>query len=107
MIRHHQIRATKTCPGNVIKIEDILARVPADRGPAASTVAIKINLKLRFGQPSTLAPVLRVIPAGTTTIRIGAALTGETVGGNSNWYSDKEGNFFWAGGTDMPFPSAP
>ncbi len=34
VIRHHQIRASKTCPGNWLKIGALLTRVPAASGPA-------------------------------------------------------------------------
>src|SRR5450631_1958495 len=34
VIRHHQIRASKTCPGNWLKIADLLKRVPIVSAPA-------------------------------------------------------------------------
>jgi len=107
VIRHHQIRASKTCPGNFIKIQDILDRVPqGGSGTPATTVTTVLNLNLRIGQASTSAPILRVIPAGTT-VSVSGAVQGESVGGNPNWYSDGDGHFLWAGGTDTPFPPAP
>jgi hypothetical protein len=39
VIRHHQIRASKTCPGNWIQLKDLLARVPtiASAAPTATS----------------------------------------------------------------------
>jgi N-acetylmuramoyl-L-alanine amidase len=108
VIPHHQIKSTKTCPGNVIRIEDILARVPKSNGtagpPAALPNAVRVthNLNLR-SQASITAPVVRMVPAGTT-INITATVQGDSVKGNANWYADADGSFLWAGGTDRPNP---
>lgn len=42
VIRHHQIRASKTCPGNWLQLRDLLARVPP-MAPGASTVTCPQN----------------------------------------------------------------
>jgi N-acetylmuramoyl-L-alanine amidase len=104
VIRHHQIRFLKSCPGNVITVPTILARVPAAAPvvPAAPTsVKTVSNVRLRSGSPSLASPVLRIIPA-QTQLEVSAVFAGDTVNGNNRWYSDGIGNFLWAGGTDQP-----
>lgn len=107
VIRHHQIRASKTCPGNVITIPTILGRVsgaaPANPSLIVRTVA---NVNLRFGKAGTDAPVARVIPRDTS-VSVSGAVRGEAVNGNPAWYADGSGNFLWAGGTDAPDPALP
>jgi len=135
VIRHHQIRASKTCPGNWLQIEAILKRVQtaAASSPAATEVdgggnatgasapsqpTAPVNaianamvvrttrrVNLRRGKPSTTAQVLRVIPPHTEIV-ISKVEIGERVDGNDNWYADVQGNFFWAGATDTPDPTA-
>jgi N-acetylmuramoyl-L-alanine amidase len=106
VIRHHQIRFLKSCPGNVIKISDILGRIAAAPAtpaapPAVTSLKTVSNLRLRRGAPSISAPVVRTIPA-QTTVEVSTAVLGDTVNGNNRWYSDGTGNFLWAGGTDQP-----
>src|SRR5215472_4912721 len=65
VIRHHQIRASKTCPGTFITIAKILERVPPAVGATTttfSTVRTITNLNLRAEKPSLNAVVVRVIP---------------------------------------------
>ena len=70
--------------------------------PAAPTsVRTVSNVRLRSGSPSLASPVLRIIPA-QTQVEVSAVFLGDTVNGNSRWYSDGIGNFLWAGGTDQP-----
>jgi N-acetylmuramoyl-L-alanine amidase len=104
VIRHHQIRFLKSCPGNVITVTDILARVPpAAGGTPSSVTSVKTisNVRLRSGAPSVAAPVVRTIPA-QTMVDVTNVFLGDTVNGNNKWYSDGNGNFLWAGGTDQP-----
>jgi len=104
VIRHHQIRFMKSCPGNVIKIADILGRIPSAAPavtPAITSVKTINNLRVRAGSPSLGAPVVRTIPA-QTMVAVDAVFLGDTVNGNNKWYSDGAGNFFWAGGTNQP-----
>lgn len=103
VIRHHQIRFMKSCPGNVIKISDILGRISAapPAAPAVTSVTTISNLRLRGGAPSLASPVMSTIPA-KTVVQVSGAVLGDMVNGNNRWYSDGQGNFLWAGGTDHP-----
>jgi hypothetical protein len=47
VIRHRQIRASKTCPGNWLQISELLQRVPTTLAPSAATAA----------SPSAASPV--------------------------------------------------
>jgi hypothetical protein len=106
VIRHHQIRFSKSCPGNIIQIEDILGRIqlPASGGaPPVKTVKTISNLRLRKGAPSLTSPFDRTIPA-ETEVNVSTVVLGDVVNGNNKWYSDGTGNFLWAGGTNQPNP---
>jgi N-acetyl-anhydromuramyl-L-alanine amidase AmpD len=105
VIRHHQIRASKTCPGSFITIAKILERVPpATEGTTSRMVRTITKLNLRAGKPSVNALVVRTIPANTN-VSVSASVLGDKVNGNPAWFSDGNGNFFWAGGTDNPNPT--
>ncbi|HZD96184.1 MAG TPA: hypothetical protein VE133_18125, partial [Candidatus Sulfotelmatobacter sp.] len=106
VIRHHQIRFSKSCPGNFIQIQEILDRASAVNNPgtpAPKSVRAVRNLNLRTGSPSLSAPIAFTV-AAQTTISVSAAVHGSPVNGNNNWYADGFGHFFWAGGTDQPNP---
>ena len=62
---------------------------------AAKAVA---GLNLRQGAPNTKAPVARVVPVGMLLPFTGWVENGQSINGNSKWYLDKEGNYFWSGG---------
>jgi len=107
VIRHREIRASKTCPGNWLQLDALLARIPPGSTgpvPAANTsVQIMKNVNLREARPNTGAPIIRAIPANTN-IAVAGFTVGERIQGNANWYADAQGNYFWAGATNMPSP---
>ena len=109
IIGHREIRSSKTCPGDWINLDDLIALV-ADAGSTdvstPTSVRVLTDVRLRAAQPSTLSPVVRVLPAGTQVAVSGFTSDGEVVNGNSVWYSDLDGNYFWAGATDVPHPQA-
>lgn len=105
VVRHHEIRASKSCPGFFMSsTEQLLSRVPTgvhEVPPAVTSVRTLTNLNLR-AQPTTNANIVRVIPASTDLSVVGFVV-GERVGTNPFWYHGGEG-FLWAGGTDVPSP---
>jgi N-acetyl-anhydromuramyl-L-alanine amidase AmpD len=106
IIPHHYIRASKTCPGNWLDLNSLIRRVsqsPNIRPSDVSSVHILQNVNLRRGAPNTSAPISRVILGGTE-ISIAGVVAGQRVAGNSSWYVDGNGGFFWAGATDIPSP---
>ena len=107
IIGHREIRTTKTCPGSTIDLDDLIARVPERPSnilDAPKTVHPLANLRLRAGRPSTSAPVVRVALTGTAVSVVGFTESGQPVNGNPCWYIDGEGNYLWAGATDIPDP---
>jgi N-acetylmuramoyl-L-alanine amidase len=108
LVRHHQIRASKTCPGNWLQMDELIQRVPAFevvRPAPIITVRVLKNLNLRKGAPNTTSPVVRVILANSELTVSGFTL-GERINGNACWYIDTQNNYLWAGATDIPKPQA-
>jgi N-acetyl-anhydromuramyl-L-alanine amidase AmpD len=106
LVRHHQIRATKTCPGNWLQMDELIQRVPSPEvvHPAPiSTVRVLKNVNLRKAGPNTTAQVVRVILADSEVTVSGFTL-GERINGNACWYVDSQNNYLWAGATDIPKP---
>lgn len=62
------------------------------------SVVTTVRLNIRQGRPNTRAPVVQVVPAGTTLTYRGWTDAGEAVNGNPRWYEDMNGNFVWGGG---------
>ncbi len=106
VIRHRQIRASKTCPGNWLDIGMLLERIASTPTPplvTSTTLQTVVDVNLRQGRPNTYAPILCVIPAHTNIVVMGFT-AGERVRGNSWWYADEQGNYLWAGATNRPNP---
>jgi len=115
VVRHHDIFRSKPCPGAKAPMEELIRR--ASTGPAGiatpppavtapTEVTALVNLNVRAGQPSTSAPVRRVVSAGTVLAVAGFTATGQTVADNPFWYRDAAGDYFWAGNTNRPNPTA-
>jgi len=62
VIRHHQIRASKTCPGNWLEIGELIKQVPTT--PAlAVTPSVASQPAIEGGTLSPSAPAVAVMPA--------------------------------------------
>lgn len=61
------------------------------------TVATRLNI--RKGAPSTRADVYQIVSPGVQLTYVSVINNGEPVNGNSVWYKDANGNYFWSGGT--------
>ncbi len=73
--------------------------------PEKATIRIAADLNVRRGKPSTQsADIVNVLKAGTTVPYIGYVLNGDTIGTNSKWFLDGNGDFFWSGSTAAPGP---
>jgi N-acetylmuramoyl-L-alanine amidase len=110
VIKHHEIRQVKPCPGSKAPMDDLIqqalaatAAAPALRAAPAQVTAIS-NLNVRTGLPTTAAPVRKVVTAGTV-LPVAGFTAGQTIGNNPFWYQDPSGDFFWAGNTDRPNPA--
>ena len=65
--------------------------------PQAGTGMATARLNIRKGAPNTRSPVHQVIPRGAQLNYAGSTNMGEAINGNSTWYADAGGNFFWSG----------
>lgn len=107
IIKHHEIRHAKPCPGDTAPMDRLIAMASGGAAPvppAFTQVTAMTLLKIRAGAPNTFVPIRRVVPAGSTLQVAGFTPSGEPVAANPNWYRDPAGDFFWAGGTDRPHP---
>lgn len=62
-------------------------------------VTVTTRLNIRKCAPSTRADVYQVIAPGTRLNYVATVSNGESINGNSLWYRDENGNYFWSGGT--------
>jgi hypothetical protein len=110
VVPHHSIRASKTCPGDKVVIGQILARIPPEAAPPAlpvpaiTQVRVLTNVNVRFQKPGTSARIVRILPAQTQLTVRAFTDSGERVADNPFWYKDADGNYIWAGATDVPQP---
>ena len=106
LVRHQQIRASKTCPGSWLQMDALIQRVPKSevvRPAPITTVKVLKNVNLRKGMPNGTAQIVRVIQANNEVTVSGFTL-GERINGNAYWYVDTQNNYLWAGATDIPKP---
>lgn len=70
-----------------------------DLQETAGEVTTTVRLNIRKGAPNTRMPIHQTVPRGTRLSYVGIVADGEPVNGNSVWYADPNGNYFWSGGT--------
>ncbi len=111
VIPHHAIRASKTCPGNDVLLDHIVdmarAATPEKTAPIPHNTELQIlqTVNVRFQQPTTSARIVRVLPPTSRATAVAYTISGERIDDNPNWYQDAEGNYLWAGATDLPHPA--
>ncbi|HYG18191.1 MAG TPA: peptidoglycan recognition family protein [Ohtaekwangia sp.] len=107
VIGHHEIYGIKTCPGYKVDMNRliILARAPVvqDLAPALlskvtlnGTVKTKARLNLRRS-PDRVLPPLSMVNANVSLDFDGYTDEGEEISGNSTWYFNNQGQWFWSG----------
>jgi len=112
IVGHREIYGRKTCPNHVVDFNRLiaLARTVATRPdrfnfiPQAGTVRARTSLNVRRGAPTTAAPPVRTAQPNESLDYVGWSSNGMSVNGNSHWYRDEDGNYFWAGATSRPTP---
>jgi N-acetylmuramoyl-L-alanine amidase len=96
VVMHREIRASKSCPG----LRADLSRLILEAGGVAVEEPLALRARstvnVRRGQPSTSAPIVRVIPAGEL-LNVRAKVTGEAVNGVSVWYQNMDDDYIWGG----------
>jgi N-acetylmuramoyl-L-alanine amidase CwlA len=65
----------------------------------AGTVITTAKLNIRRGLPKRTADVVQEVPKDTRLTYVGWVTNGEAVNGNSKWFQDANGNYFWSGAT--------
>jgi N-acetylmuramoyl-L-alanine amidase len=108
VIGHHEIFSLKTCPGDKVDLDKLIAMaiakqkiIPAVPGYAITaqngTVKAVCPLHIRTTPDRMMDPIGRV-EDGTALNYSGFITEGESVSGCSKWYVNSSGNWFWAGG---------
>lgn len=64
--------------------------------PGSGKVIHKLNI--RKAEPTTHAEIVEIINPGVSVSFTGFVDNGESVNGNSKWFRDQNGNYFWSGG---------
>ena len=115
IIGHRDIYTVKSCPGSQVNISKLIdmARGQATEPSTYNFVADKDEtsartaLRIRKGLPTTGAGIAGKANPGDKLAYVGWTSNGQTIEGNSHWYRDKNGDYFWAGGTTRPIPGLP
>ena len=74
---------------------------------ADGTVITNVKLNIRDAMPSTLAPIREQVNKGVALEYTGITYQGERIQGNSTWYRNKNGDYFWSGGVSTSPPVLP
>jgi hypothetical protein len=111
VIAHSAINAGVNSPGNSVNFAKLLGLVTTEpAGPATAPaealhlvmepgrVKTTAPLNVRKAMPRVAAPLVRQLAKDTLTEYRGYVLNGESIGGNSKWHLDGDGNYFWSGG---------
>jgi N-acetylmuramoyl-L-alanine amidase len=114
IIGHREIYDRKSCPGHVVDLEKLVRMARADAlvperynlVEQAGRVRTRVGLRLRGRVPTTTAEVVGTVAAGNELAYVGWTSNGTSVNANAHWYRDPNGDYFWAGGTEEPFPGA-
>ena len=112
IVGHREIYGRKTCPNDVVDLDRLIAMaksaaVKPDRFnfiPQAGAVRTRTALHVRRGAPTTATPVVRTAEPNEVLDYVGWCSNGMSVNGNSHWYRDQDGNYFWSGATSHPTP---
>ena len=107
VIGHHEIYSLKTCPGNKVDLNKLIAL--ASNNPVTENMpqvekisqsgkaTTKVLLNIRT-QPNTNTAPFTTVKSGVQLYYDGFTNNGEKISGNSKWFFTDEGNWFWSGG---------
>jgi len=71
------------------------------------TVKIATKLHLRKNSPTPKTESVKVLQPGISVDTVGWVTDGKEVDGNSKWFKDADGNYFWSGGAQSVIDLAP
>ncbi len=110
IVAHSAINSGVNSPGNSVNFAKLLGLVgtqPAEPETAATPLQLVMEpgrvkttatLNVRKAMPRVAAPLAGKLAKGTLADYRGYVLNGESIGGNSKWHLDGDGNYFWSGG---------
>lgn len=109
VLGHHEIYSLKTCPGNKVDLNKLIALASGNPIPETTPVIEKIDepgkattkvlLNIRTEPNTTKAPFAKVA-SGIQLSYDGFTNDGERISNNSKWFFTHEGNWFWSGGVE-------
>jgi|GEM_PF-568647 len=118
VVAHSAIHSAVNSPGNSLNFAKLLVLITTEtpEQEAASPEALHLvmepgrvqttaTLNVRKAMPRVAAPLAGKLAKGTLADYRGYVLNGESIGGNSKWHLDGDGNYFWSGGV-VPLGSA-
>ncbi len=73
----------------------------------AGKVKVTHSLNIRKSFPNTNSAVVQTVSPGIELDFVGWVSDGQEVNGNTRWYRDPNGNYFWSGGVNMDSHSPP
>ena len=94
--RGREIRANKTCPGLRAHLARLILEAGGPTLEQPQVIRTRSTVNVRRRQPSTRAPIARVIPADEL-LNVRARVTGEAVNGISVWYQNMDDDYIWGG----------
>ncbi len=112
IIGHNEIYTAKSCPGSEVNLDKLISLANDQEAEVSSynfvddpdVTHARSTLRIRNQFPTTAAAIDRNALAGHELAYIGWTSNGQAIDGNSHWYKDADGNYFWAGGTSRPIP---
>ncbi len=109
IIGHHEIYSLKTCPGDKVDLNKLIA-LASGAAPApeaappvqilqlgSATATARLNIR---SSPNRNTAPIATVAVGTMLTYDGFTETGESISGNAKWFYTSEGSWFWSGGVN-------
>jgi N-acetylmuramoyl-L-alanine amidase CwlA len=87
---HDVVSEFNDCEGKNIPVYNFTEQ------PGSGKVIHRLNI--RKGKPTTQADIVEIVNPGASVMFTGFVDNGESVNGNTKWFRDQNGNYFWSGG---------
>jgi len=115
IVGHREIYTVKTCPGSRVNLNKLIGLARGQESevstynfvPDREVTTARTTLRVRTELPTTSTTIARRAHTGDELKYVGWTSNGQTIDGNSHWYRDEDGHYFWAGGTMRPIPGLP
>jgi len=112
IVGHREIYTVKSCPGGSVNIGKLIRLAKGQVTetatynfvPDINETVTRTTLRIRKDIPATSTAIAGRARPGSKLAYAGWTSNGQTIEGNSHWYRDNDGNYFWAGGTTRPIP---